>query len=42
MILDKMYQLLVDDMRQKINDDLAKTLDERDAQYHQFLKKLNS
>ena len=32
MILDKMYQLLVDDMRQKINDDLAKILDERDAQ----------
>lgn len=40
MILDKMYQLLIDDMRQKINDDLAKILKERDAQYHQFFKKI--
>lgn len=40
MILDKMYQLLVDDIRQKINNDLAKILDERDAQYHHFFKKI--
>ena len=40
MILDKMYQLLIDDIRQKINDDLAKTIDERDAQYHLFFKKI--
>jgi DNA-directed RNA polymerase alpha subunit len=40
MILDKMYNLLIDDIRQKINDDLAKTLDERDAQYHHFFKKI--
>ena len=40
MILDKMYELLLSDIKQKINDDLAKTLDERDAQYHQFFKKI--
>ena len=40
MILDKMYELLLNDIRQKINDDLAKILDERDAQYHHFFKKI--
>ena len=40
MILDKMYNLLIEDIRQKINDDLAKTLDERNAQYHEFFKKI--
>lgn len=40
MILDKIYNLLIDDIKQKINDDLAKTLDERDAQYHEFFKKI--
>lgn len=40
MILDKMYNLLIDDIRQKINDDLAKTLDERDSQYYNFFKKI--
>lgn len=40
MILDKMYELLLNDIKQKINDDLAKALDERDAQYHHFFKKI--
>jgi len=40
MILDKMYELLLNDIRQRINDDLAKVLDERDAQYHHFFKKI--
>jgi hypothetical protein len=40
MVLDKMYDLVINDIRQKLNDDLSKILDERDAQYHHFFKKI--
>ena len=40
MILNRMYQLLLDDIRQKTNNEITKILDERDAQYHHFFKKI--
>lgn len=40
MILDKMYELLLNDLKKHLSDDLVKALDERDAQYYNFFKKI--